>query len=187
MPRKSIGASMMPQRHQRLVDQALRCRAAAAARRRAGSRSPSRARSAPASAAAPSAPCRPAPCSRPADSRWQKLRTVTADRRHDGEDEGRHVGGVPVAARVGSTKNDLYCSSVRKSFGPPRFSGGSFGWKLSCHHVEIGQHDQEQRPEGHQRDEDDAEHRAVALEEALARRIVAEPSPRSATSPRRRR
>ena len=32
---------------------------------------------------------------------------------------------------VGVTKNDLYWAMVRISVGPPRWAGGSFGWKLS--------------------------------------------------------
>ena len=40
------------------------------------------------------------------------------------------------------------------------------------HHVEIGQHHEEQRPEGHEADEHDAEHRAVALEKALVGGIM---------------
>ena len=31
----------------------------------------------------------------------------------------------------GVTKNDLYCSMVSTSLGPPRSAGMSLGWKLS--------------------------------------------------------
>ena len=82
------------------------------------------------------------------------------------------MGGVPGRRRRASTKKDLYCSMVSTSSGPPRFGGRQLGMEAFDHHVEIGQHDEEQRPEGDEQDEGDAQHRAVALEEALVGGIV---------------
>ncbi|MFN9906507.1 MAG: hypothetical protein ACK56F_10340, partial [bacterium] len=44
------------------------------------------------------------------------------------------------------------------------------------HHIEIGQGDEEQRPERHQHNEGDAQHRAVALEESLMRGVMRKPA-----------
>jgi len=94
-------------------------------------------------------------------------------RGEDGEDEGAHVGGVegPIHRLE---EEGLVLLERQVIVRAAALHGRQLRVEAFDHHVEIGQHHEEQRPEGHQHDEGDAQHRAVALEEGLVGGIVRE-------------
>ena len=100
------------------------------------------------------------------------------DRDRDGgddrEDESPHMRIVDRA--VGRLNEEgLVLFKRQIVFRPAALHGGQLRMEALLHHVEIGQHDQEQRPESDEHNEDDSQCRAVALEEALAGGIMSKP------------
>ena len=172
LPRKSIGASVMPDAHEHLVDEAL---AGEEQAERKGAQN----------LVHPIGNDQPQ--HQEADLlRAARLRHVVseriADRKIDQgyesrdderEEEGPEMGGVERP--VGRLDEEGAVLLERQYvFRAAAVRGDELRVEALLHHVEIGQHDQEQRPEGDQRNEDDAQHRAVALEESAMRRIMRE-------------